>query len=169
MEYGIASNTLYNTLWSESRLNPNPPGHNDGNRACGVAQVHASLWGFDCDELKAKPEIGIAFLAKHIKEDTAWKYWTPLNCYTYVSHLIKLPKMSQIISNTSIPHVGHVAIFWYKDKRTGKMVKHIAYVSSVGETTFTVKEANFEAGKIGTRVVPKNNPNLAGFWDSNVI
>lgn len=157
---------------SESKLDPDPQGHNDGGLACGVVQVHAELWNMDCDELISSPEIGLEFLAKHIKKGDAWKYWTSLNCYTYVNTKFnfKLPHMADIIVNTSIAHKGEVAIFWYRSNVTGKLEKHIALtISDVENGTFTVAEANFKPGVIGTRVIHIDDPHLAGFWDSRAV
>ena len=159
-EYGISSTTLYNLAYSESKLNPDPKGHNDGGKACGVVQIHADLWDFDCQELIDDPEIGLEFAAKHIKAGTAWKYWTPANCYSYLKYALKipLPRMAQITPNASAK-VGMVAVFYYKS------VKHVAYVTAMGKTSFTVKEANYKAGLVATREVSLNDPHLSGFYN----
>lgn len=164
-EMGVSSTTMYNVALSESGLQADPKGHNDGGLACGVVQVHADVWHMDCQDLIDHPEVGLRFLAKHLKMGDAWKYWTSLNCYTYLSHLVDVPKMAQIQVDTTIPHTGEVAIFWYRDKSTKELEKHVAYVSSVQNNTFTVKEANFKGGLIGERVIPKSDPYLSGFYD----
>lgn len=158
-EFGISSTTLYNLAYSESRLDPDPPGHNDGGLAAGIVQIHYDTWHFTREQV-LDPEFSLRFAAKHIKAGDAWKYWTPLNCYTYVDTKFSfgLPKMAQIVPNSE-PYVGSVAIFHYSGG-----VKHIAYVTAIGTGSFTVKEANFKAGVIGTRTIQLSDPFLDGFW-----
>ena len=66
--------------------------------------------------------------------------------------------MAQIVPNASL-HEGAVAVFQYSDG-----TKHVAYVSYITGRTFTVKEANFKAGLIGTREVSLDDPFLQGFF-----
>lgn len=164
----MSSTTLFNVAFSESNLNPDPKGDNDGGLAAGLVQIHYDTWHITREQA-LDPEFSLRFLAKRLKAGDAWKYWTSLNCYTYVSHLVSLPRMAEITVNTNVPHKGQVAIFWYKDKNTGAREKHVAYVSGVSGSTFTVKEANFTGGLIGTRVININDPHLAGFWDSTTV
>jgi hypothetical protein len=157
-EYGISSSTLHNLAQSESRLNPGAIG--DGGKSCGVVQIQYKLWGFTCEELIEHPEIGLQFAAKHIRDGTAWKYWTPMNCYSYLKYALNLPlpKMAHIIPNSD-PRVGSVAIFRYADG-----TKHVAYVQKMHGQTFTVREANFKAGLVATREVSFTDPYLQGFY-----
>lgn len=80
------------------------------------------------------------------------------NCYAWLATQVKLPRMVQIQPNTT-PHVGAVAIFYYNN------VKHVALITELKADGFTVKEANFHAGKIGTRFVEWGNYALAGFYE----
>ncbi len=159
-QYHVSSTTLYNVAKSESHLQADPHGHNDGGLACGIVQIHAELWNMDCDELISHPELGLSFLAKHIKAGDAWKYWTSLNCYTFVDTKLGfgLPKMAAIVPNTTM-RVGTVAVFVYKGG-----VKHIALVTATHAGSFTVQEANFKPGVIGAREVSLTDPFLQGFW-----
>ena len=159
-EYGVSSTTMYNVAKSESELQADPPGYNDGGLACGVVQVHADVWNLDCDELKEKPQIGLELLASRMKIGDAWKYWTPLNCYTFVNTKFGfgLPKMAGIVPNSE-PLEGSVAIFQYSNG-----IKHVAYVTSVQEGKFSVQEANFKPGLIGTRIISLQDPFLVGFY-----
>lgn len=155
-EYGISSTTLYNLAYSESRLNPDPPGHNDGGRAAGIVQIHYDVWGFTREQV-LDPEFSLRFAAEHIKKGDAWKWWTPMNCYTYLAQFVTLPKMKDIVP-TSILTDTKVAIFDYHG------LKHIALVTSTEQNGFWVKEANYVAGKIGERFVKWGDKSLTGYW-----
>ena len=162
-EHDISSTTLYNLALSESKLNPDPPGHNDGGLAAGIVQIHYEDWGFTKEEV-LDPEFSLTFAAKHIKKGDAYKYWTPLNCYTFVWTKIRnLPRMALIQPNSE-PVVGGVAIFYYKDRTTGEQVKHIAYITQVLEGGIKIVEANKEPGLITTRKVDLNDPHYYGTW-----
>lgn len=168
-ENGVSSTTLLNTVTSESQMNPNAVG--DHGLAVGLTQIHYKEWGFTKEQV-LDPEFSLTFLAKHIKAGDAWKYWTSLNCFTYLLYAqkIPLPSMARIVSNTDIPHIGEVAIFWYTDKETGKYVKHVAVITKLlPGGNFEVLEANFEAGKVGRRVININDSHLQGFLDVNVL
>lgn len=150
-------------------MNPNAVG--DHGLAVGLTQIHYKEWGFTKEQV-LDPEFSLTFLAKHIKAGDAWKYWTSLNCFTYLLYAqkIPLPSMARIVSNTDIPHIGEVAIFWYTDKETGKYVKHVAVITKLlPGGNFEVLEANFEAGKVGRRVININDSHLQGFLDVNVL
>lgn len=156
-EYSISSTTLFNLATSESRLKTDAVG--DGGRAHGIMQIHYKLWGFTKEQV-LDPEFSLKFAAKHIAAGTASKYWTPMNCYSYLKYALKLPlpKMAAIVPNAPAS-VGSVAVFRYSNG-----VKHVAYVSAISEGRITLKEANYEAGKVGTRTISANDPHLLGFW-----
>lgn len=158
-EMDVSSTTLYNVAQSESGLNPDPPGHNDGGLAAGLVQIHYKTWGFT-KEQALDPEFSLRFLAKHLKAGDAWKYWTSLNCYTFVDTKFHftLPRMEDLEPNGAL-RVGAVALFTYSNR-----VRHFAIVTSVQKSTFTVQEANFTAGVIGMRTVEKDDTHLDGFW-----
>ncbi len=162
-ETGVSSTTLYNVAQSESGLQADPQGHNDGGLAAGLVQIHYETWGVT-KEQALDPEFSLNFLAQRIKAGDAWKYWSSLNCYAYLKYSLKisgLPKMAQIIANSSLKK-GAIAIFNYSGN-----IKHVAYVTAVNGHTFTVKEANFKAGVIGTREISIDDPYLMGFWYAN--
>ena len=83
--------------------------------------------------------------------------WTVANCFSYVSLFVKLPKMSEILPNTT-PFVGAVAIFNYNG------VKHIAYIKELHADGFIVKEANYRPAVVDEREVNWNDKALVGFW-----
>lgn len=159
-EEGISRETLYNLANSESKLEANPEGHNDGGKAAGIVQIHYETWGFTKEQV-LDPEFSLRFAAEHIKKGDAWKYWSPMNCYTYLKYALKvsLPKMAQIVPSSFVPVAGAVAVFNYSGN-----VKHVALVRSVNGRSFTVKEANFKAGLVGERTISLDDPFLAGFY-----
>ncbi len=158
-EYKISSTTLFNLADSESELNPDPKGHNDGGRAAGIMQIHYKTWGFTKEQV-LDPEFSLSFAAKHIAEGDAWKYWTPMNCYTFVNTKFNftLPPMDVLYPNSPIK-VGSVAIFMYSGG-----VKHVALVTNIKGGNFVVQEANYKPGVIGNRTIPLSDPHLIGFW-----
>lgn len=100
-------------------------------------------------------EDSINYFISEYKAGRGWQ-WTSANCYAYASLFTKLPKMKEIVPNTT-PHVGAVAIFMYN-------VKHIGIVTSINSEGFFLKESNYEAGKIGKRFIPWTSPSLEGFY-----
>lgn len=153
LEYGIPSSTLYSLAWSESRLNPNTVG--DGGRAFGLTQINLDYWPITKEEA-LDPEFNLRFAAKKIAEGKLY-IWTAGNCVSYIKLFMKLPKMADIVPNTT-PAIGSVAIFQY-----GKL-KHIALVTKLEETGFFIKEANYIPALVGTRFVKWNDPRLKGFF-----
>jgi len=86
------------------------------------------------------------------------------NCYLYVKSIYDfLPLMADIQPN-SPPVKGGVAIFYYNDKTTGEKVKHIAMEEDIRESSFTVSETNYEAGKYTTREISYNDPYWVGTY-----
>lgn len=119
-------------------------------------------------EAQLDPDFPLESVAKHLKAGDAWKYWESLNCYKFVKdHIPSLPRMAEIQPN-SRPKVGGVAIFWYTDKTTGEWEKHVAIETAVKGSHITIKEANFKAGVIGTRVIHTSDPHYVGTW-SDVV
>lgn len=91
---------------------------------------------------------------------------TLCNCYAYLASLIgELPHMADIVPNTT-PHVGAVAVFYYHDKHTGALVKHVALIDKISATGFTVAESNFTHCVFDRRVIAWDDPHVAGFWSS---
>ena len=90
------------------------------------------------------------------------------NCYAFVkAKLGTIPLMGAIQPNIGKPDVGDVAIFYYPSKETGQLVKHIAYVSSVGQSSFTIEESNKTHCLVDSRVI-LNSDYLVGFWAPNM-
>lgn len=156
-EYSIPSTTLYNLAYSESRLNPDPPGHNDGGTSAGVVQIQYKQWGIT-KEQALDPEFALRFAAKKIAKGEEY-YWTPCNCYSHVKTFIpNLPRTAELWPNSE-PQIGSVALFRYSNG-----VRHYAYVKSVGEGFVRVTEANKTPCSIGERTVSLSDPFLLGFF-----
>jgi hypothetical protein len=85
--------------------------------------------------------------------------------FVQANYIHNLPRMADITVNTNVPHKGDVAIFWYHDKGTGKLVKHIAYVL---DEKGTLSEANKTHCLVGRRVINTDDPYLAGYYDPHV-
>ncbi len=84
------------------------------------------------------------------------------SCVSYVRNFIpSLPHMDAVWFATlprSTPAVGRVAIFNYSG------VYHVAYIESLGDTGFTVREANFKPCEKDRRFIEWNDDALVGFW-----
>ncbi len=85
------------------------------------------------------------------------------NCYLYVkARISNLPMMKDVVGSTT-PSVGAVAIFEYIDKHTFETVKHIAIITSLGDTGFYVKESNFVGCEYGKRFIEYSDSHIRGF------
>lgn len=103
-------------------------------------------------------EVPIEIKEKEITLDTETN--TLCNCYLY-SELytgINLPQMATIQPNTSDPLVGSIAIMQYGD------IKHVAVVTEVTESSFSVTEANYKHCEKTERTLAYNYKRLVGFF-----
>lgn len=154
-EHGISYEKFSNLIESESKWNPNAVNEKTGDY--GVVQINLKSHPTISKEQALDPEFALTWAANEIKGGREWQ-WTVCNCYSLVKALLgKLPKMAAITPN-SPPVVGGVAIFDYKG------VKHVAYVKTLKEKTFIVREANFEPCLMGEREVSYEDRALMGFY-----
>ncbi len=162
-EVGVSSTTLYNLAKSESTLNPDAVG--DHGCSLGLTQINTCAHNVSKEDA-LDPEFNLTWTAKQIKADNEDMY-TSCNCYGFIqaNYVHNLPRMAQIVPNTTVPHKGEVAIFWLHEKGTGKLVKHIAYlVDEAGNYA----EANRTHCKTGSGNIHSNPTGLIGYWDSKV-
>lgn len=154
-KYKISPSVLTNLVQSESTFNPDAVG--DKGCSYGLAQINICAHK-EIDKADAlDPDFALNYAAKAISEGTE-DAWSACNCWSYVqANFIKnLPRMAEIQPNTSVPHKGFVAIFYY-----GK-TKHVGYVI---DDKGTITEANKTHCKIGTRTIPTSDINLVGYLD----
>ncbi len=165
-EWGVATATLRNLVWSESRWDPNAV---SSTGDCGLVQINPDLNPSQeyvpCETAK-DPAYALNFAAQWVaagKEDE----WVVCNCYLYLKTRIRgLPLMRDIVPN-STPKVGAVAIFEYKDKQTGARVKHVAIIEKFSATGFAVAESNFTRCLWDRRTIDWGDPHIVGFWSVN--
>lgn len=163
LENKISTTTLANLIASESGWRKDAIG--DNGCSFGLTQQNICAHPEIKKEEALDPATAIAFAARDIAAGKEAKY-TVCNCYSYVSLKVKgLPRMEAIIPNGS-PKIGSVAIFEYKDKRTGMVVKHIAYIEKLSESGFTVSETNFSKCLLDERKIAWTDPRLVGFYNS---
>ncbi len=156
-EHGVSSVMLRNLVYSESRWNPDaesPTGD------CGLVQINTEVNPsgevVPCEQAK-DPAYALNFAARYIAEGKA-EQWVACNCYLLVQAKIgRLPHMADILPNTT-PHVGAVAILQYG------ALKHIAIITKISGTGFTVQEANIKPCLIGAREISWGDAHLVGFW-----
>lgn len=153
LEAKVSSTTLYNLVWSESRLDPTRVSETGDY---GLVQINLKYNPQVSEEEALDPEFSLRFSADKLKKGKE-SMWTVCNCYSYASLFVDLPRMAEIQSN-STPHKGAIAIFWY-----GK-VKHVAVVTSTEAGGFWVKEANKSPCLTGSRFVKWGDKNLTGFY-----
>jgi len=150
----IATTTLYNLAWYESRLDPKA----DNGHDRGIVQINREAWPEITDEQAFDPEWSLNWAAEKIANGES-DIWTVCNCYSYTTTLLgKLPKMSEIEPNTIIPRIGEIVIFNYKGK------KHIGVEDEILEGGFWIKEANYNACYRGRRFIKWNDPAFVGFY-----
>lgn len=165
--HAIAPEGLLNLVESESKWNPDAVGDHDCS--FGLAQINVCAHPSVTREQALDPDFSLNWTATKIAEGNGW-WWVSGNCYSFVLLRVpNLPHMADIQKNTDIPHKGEVAIFYYHDKTTGKMEKHIAYVTATDGYHTTIAEANKEAYVIDSRVISPDSVGFAGFFDPNAV
>lgn len=157
---GVSSTTLYNLASSESSLDSEAVG--DGGCSVGLVQInlcaHPSIDKADALD----PEYALNYAATQIAKGNSYA-WTVCSCVKYARALIgnvPLQNASQFVPNTKL-HVGALAVFKYSSG-----VSHVAVVTSVKESSFTVKEANYKPCLTSTRNVSTDDEALIGFWEA---
>ncbi len=152
-EYKIDKQVLFNLIDSESKWDPTADNGSDR----GLVQINRKSWPEVNESQAFDPDFSIRFAAEKISKNQQ-SLWTVCNCYSYAKVLLgKIPKMSELIPNTTIPRIGSIAVFYYNK------VKHIAVITKVTEEGVWVKEANYEPCKTGSRLVKWGDKALAGF------
>lgn len=161
-EHGISTSTLSNLAYSESRMDATAEG--DHGCSYGLTQINICVHPEVTREQALDADFNLEWAASRIEEGNAYIY-TSCNCYSLVRVKVgsSLPSMAAIQPN-SAPQIGGVAIFYYHDNETGKIVKHVAVITAVGVDSVTIFEANYAPCKIGARVIPFSDPHLVGFW-----
>lgn len=163
LDHHISTSTLFNLVDSESTWDPNASG--DHGCSWGLTQQNICAHPGITKEQALDPEWALNKAATDIEKGMDYIY-SSCNCYSLVSTKIKnLPHMADIQTNTTVPHKGQVAIFYYREKGTGKIIKHIAYVTNVSGGDITIQEANKIHCLVDTRVIHLSDTNLVGFWD----
>lgn len=158
-EYGISRETLSNLLDSESKWNPDA--YNPKSEDRGIAQI-SRIWHPEVtDKCAFDAECAMRWTAKRILDGYSYE-WSVCNCYSQVKAIKgKIPLMNKIVPN-SPPSIGSIAIFDYKG------VKHVGVVTALQAETFTLREANFEPCKAGTREISYQDKNLVGFYGQTI-
>jgi len=161
LSHGISTTTLANLVSAESSWNPSAVG--DDGCSLGLTQQNTCVHPDITPEMALDPETALTIAAEDIKAGRESRY-SVCNCFAYVSTRVSgLPSMARITPN-STPHVGAVAIFQYKDKQTGKSVKHIAVIEELGPKGFTVAETNFTKCLFDRREIAWGDSHIVGFF-----
>lgn len=169
IEHGISPVALKNLANSESTWNPKSRGDFNAKKGSycsyGLTQINICAHPEVTKEQALDPEWNLEWAAEVIESGKGYIY-TSGNCYSLVSTKIpNLPRMAAIQPN-SPPVPGAVAIFYYRDRQTGKVEKHVAYTKAVKDGAVVIQEANKEPFLIDTRTVSLSDPHLAGFWNN---
>ena len=141
-------------ITEESKWNPNTVG--DGGYSFGLVQINTKYHDITREQA-LDPDFSLRFVAQALKDGNEDWLFTACNCYQYMKLFKKVPKMADIVPNTT-PSVGSIAIFYYKG------VKHIAYVTALEAEGFFVKEGNYKKCKKTTRFISYTDPALKGFF-----
>ncbi len=87
------------------------------------------------------------------------------SCVTFVK---RLTGYDQVVgaaknwpTNSEQPQVGGVVVL--NESKVG----HVAYITAVGQDSFTVAEANYISCEKSNRVISLNDPAIMGFWTNN--
>ncbi len=154
------TSTLRNLVWSESRWDPDAS-NKGGDR--GLVQINKWAHPEVNDAEAYDPDFALRFASRAIADHTEAE-WVVCNCWLYLkTRVAGLPRMAEIIPNGT-PRIGAVAIFVYKDKRTGRNVRHVALIEKLSDSGFTVAETNFTKCLFDRRWIAWGDPHLVGFW-----
>lgn len=155
--YKIASSTLWNLLWSESRLNPIAT---SSTGDFGIAQLNLAAHPEIATSSAFDPGFAIDWTAKQLglgKESQ----WTVCSCVTYARTLI--PSLPHQDASAFVPNAtfrkGIVAIFHYKNGKA-----HVGITGDFDAEGFWMAESNYLPCKTDKRYVRFDDPALAGFW-----
>ena len=81
------------------------------------------------------------------------------NCYLFVKKVFtSLPSTHTILSNVATS--GPVAVFYYSSVG----LHHYAVVLGETDDGYFIEETNYKECEHGTRIIPKDDPNLIGFF-----
>lgn len=153
LAHNIATSTLRNLVWSESRWNPNA----DNGYDRGLTQINRAAWPQVTDSEAFDPEFALNFAADKIAHHQE-SYWVVCNCYALVkTRILDLPATKDLIPNSKIK-VGSVALFNYEG------IKHYAYVEEIYADSFKIDESNYKPCLRTNRIVQIDDPRLIGFW-----
>ena len=154
--HNLTTTSLLNLAMSESSLGKARVG--DNGKSCGVIHFHSDYYPLENSKC-GDDEYILNRASEMIISGEGWKF-TPGNCYAFATAMLgKLPKMSDIISNSDYPRVNGLAILQYSNK-------HIGVVLEVVEDGFWIREANYEPYKITTRLVHWDDPHIKGYWSN---
>jgi hypothetical protein len=156
LKYEIATSTLRNLVYYESRWNPNAIG--DHGCSHGLVQINLCAHKSVTKEQATDPDFALDFAASHIAKGEEYM-WTPCNCFGLVKTKLgdALPRMADIQPNSE-PSVGAVAVYDYNG------LKHVAYVTNPQPDGFWEFGANLTPCKIESRFVRYDDPHLLGFF-----
>lgn len=161
LEHEVSTSTLADLVWSESRWDPDAS-NAGGDR--GLVQINKWSHPEVSDAQAYNPEFALNFAASSIAAGTEEQF-VVCNCYAYLKTRLKeLPRMADIVPNGT-PKIGSVAVFFYRDKQTGKRVKHVALIEKMSDSGFMVAESNFTKCLFDRRFIDWNDPHLIGFWN----
>lgn len=160
-EYGVASSTLFAIIESETGGTWKTDQICDGGDGRGLGCIN-KRWFPDEYEQALDPDFSMRFIAQAIKDLKADDLWTGCNCYkTLLLKVDTLPKMADIVPNTSLPVVGGIAIFRYGKTKHVSFIERVEYVGS--QMVFYVFEGNYIRCKIAKRMVKLTDKSLIGF------
>lgn len=129
----------------------------------GLVQINRDAHPEVSDAQAFDAEFALNYAAHALASSTEDQF-VVCNCYAYLKTRVPgLPKMVQIVPNGT-PKIGAVAIFAYKDKRTGKMVKHVALIEKMTAMGFSVAETNYTKCLFDRRSVEWDDSHLVGFF-----
>lgn len=156
LSHGVATTTLFNLVKNESNFNPDARG--DHGCSLGLTQQNVCANKEVTEKEAFDPEWALTKAAEDIKNGDDYKYMV-CNCWGYLkaNYLPTLPNTKNLLPN-SMARVGAVAIYHYGE------INHYAYVTSVGEGSYSEIAANLKPCDIGRRTVSVTNPALVGFW-----
>ena len=160
-EHNISPKTFSNLIYYESRWNPDA----DNGYDRGIVQINRKSHPEVTDAQAFDPIWAMNWAADEIVAGKI-SQWTVCNCYSFmITQLGTLPRMANIVPNTTEPMVGSIAIFDYNGKKHVELVTSVTDDMVLNTQTAVILGANYEGCKIKERTINIDKElSLVGFY-----
>ena len=163
-ENGIATTTLFNLAWSESRLDP----LEDNGYDRGIVQINRKAWPDITDEMAFDSEFALNWASIAIKEGRE-DIFVVCSCIKTARAMgAKLPRTVNgggqdaydLTPNEVYPRVGGVVLLKYRNSG----VYSVAYIKNVTSTGLNVVHGNKKPCLVISEFIPFDSKDIVGYY-----